>query len=142
MCGRHELPFCDGTVYAAFVDPSGGSNDSFTLAVAHRAGDGVGVLDSLTEIRAPYDPEVAVATCAGVLKRYGVTRVIGDRYASEWPKSRFVSAGISFEQNAMPKSDIYSNFLPLVNSKKVALLDYPRLVAQLCGLERRTARSG
>src|ERR1700730_2611875 len=49
---------------------------------------------------------------------------------------------MSFEQNAMPKSDIYSNFLPLVNSKKVALLDYPRLVAQLCGLERRTARSG
>src|ERR1700730_3163437 len=23
MHGRHELPFCDGTVYAAFVDPSG-----------------------------------------------------------------------------------------------------------------------
>jgi hypothetical protein len=32
--------------------------------------------------------------------------------------------------------------LPLLNSGKIALLDHPRLIAQLCGLERRTARSG
>jgi hypothetical protein len=30
----------------------------------------------------------------------------------------------------------------LLNSGKIALLDHPRLIAQLCGLERRTARSG
>jgi hypothetical protein len=32
--------------------------------------------------------------------------------------------------------------LPLLNSGKVELLDHPRLVSQLCGLERRTARGG
>ena len=32
--------------------------------------------------------------------------------------------------------------LPLLNSGKVDLLDNSRLVSQLCGLERRTARSG
>jgi hypothetical protein len=32
--------------------------------------------------------------------------------------------------------------LPELNSRNVALLDSPRLVAQLCGLERRTSRGG
>jgi hypothetical protein len=32
--------------------------------------------------------------------------------------------------------------LPLINSGRVELLDHPRLVNQLCSLERRTARSG
>lgn len=32
--------------------------------------------------------------------------------------------------------------LPLLNSGRVALLDVPRLVAQLAGLERRVSRSG
>ena len=31
---------------------------------------------------------------------------------------------------------------PLINSGRVELLDHPRLVAQLCGLERRTAWGG
>jgi hypothetical protein len=40
------------------------------------------------------------------------------------------------------RSDLYRDLLPLVNSGRVELLDHPRLVAQLCALERRTARSG
>jgi hypothetical protein len=41
-----------------------------------------------------------------------------------------------------PKSDLYRDLLPLLNSGRVELLDHPRLVTQLCGLERRTARGG
>jgi hypothetical protein len=40
------------------------------------------------------------------------------------------------------KSDIYRDLLPVLNSGRVELLDLPRLAGQLCGLERRTARSG
>jgi hypothetical protein len=32
--GRFELPPTPGGVYVAFVDPSGGSSDSMTLAIA------------------------------------------------------------------------------------------------------------
>ena len=32
--------------------------------------------------------------------------------------------------------------MPLLNSNRIELLDHPRLVAQLCGLERRTTRGG
>ena len=31
----------------------------------------------------------------------------------------------------------YVDLLPLLNSGRIELLDHPRLVAQLCGLERR-----
>ena len=44
---------------------------------------------------------------------------------------------------AKPKSDLYRDFLPLVNSGRVELLDVPRIV--LKGgllLERRVARGG
>ena len=43
---------------------------------------------------------------------------------------------------ARPKSDLYVDLLPLLNSRRIELLDHPRLVTQLCGLERRTARGG
>jgi hypothetical protein len=40
------------------------------------------------------------------------------------------------------KSDIYRDALPLLNSRKCQLLDIRRLISQLHGLERRTARGG
>jgi hypothetical protein len=40
------------------------------------------------------------------------------------------------------KSQLYSAFLPHLNSGKVELLDSARLINQLCQLERRTARGG
>src|SRR5262249_39681683 len=43
---------------------------------------------------------------------------------------------------AKPKSDLYRDLLPLINSRRLDLLDEPRLIAQLVGLERRTARGG
>jgi hypothetical protein len=140
--GRSELPPEPGVTYAAFCDPSGGANDAMTLAVAHLRDGAVCVLDSVLEVRPPFDPERAVAECAAVLRRFGVTRVVGDRYASEWPKARFREHGIVFEQSARPKSDIYHDLLPLLNARRIELLEHPRLSAQLVGLERRTARGG
>ena len=140
--GRSELPPEPGVTYAAFCDPSGGVNDAMTLAVAHLRDGAICVLDAVLEVRPPFDPEVAVAACTAVLRRFGVTRVIGDRYAGLWPAARFAEHGIAFEQSARPKSDLYCDLLPLLNAKRVELLDNPRLAAQLVGLERRTARSG
>ena len=47
-----------------------------------------------------------------------------------------------FEQSARGKSDIYADFLPLANSRRIELLDNKRMAAQFVGLERRTGRSG
>jgi hypothetical protein len=41
-----------------------------------------------------------------------------------------------------PKSDLYRDLLPELNSGKIELHDHPKLISQLCNLERRTARGG
>ena len=140
--GTYERPPVSGISYFAFVDPSGGSGlDSMTLAIAHRAGDRV-VLDAVRERRPPFSPDDVVAEFAALLKSYGISSVRGDRFGGEWPRERFRSYGIHYEIADKVKSDIYRDMLPLLNSGRVDLLDYPRLVAQLCSLERRTARGG
>ncbi|MGI4940414.1 MAG: hypothetical protein ACRYHQ_07615 [Janthinobacterium lividum] len=138
---RRELPFMAGVTYLAFVDPSGGSADSMTLAVAHKEGDR-GILDAIREVRPPFSPEGTVAEFCDLLKQYGIREVTGDRYAGEWPREQFRKYGVTYNLSDRPKSDIYREVLPLLNSGKVALLDLPRLTSQLCGLERRTARGG
>jgi hypothetical protein len=142
MWGRAELPPEPGTVYGAFCDPSGGVSDAMTMAIGHLDRRSVCVLDALKEVRPPFDPEKVVAQCADLLRRYGVMTVVGDRYAGEWPRARFAEHGIAFEQSARPKSDLYRDLLPLLNAGRVELLDHPRLSRELCGLERKTARSG
>ena len=142
MWGRSDLPPEPGITYAAFCDPSGGASDAMTLAIAHLTGDGVGVLDVVIEARPPFSPEDVVAEFTAVLRTYGITRIIGDRYGGQWPRQRFQEHGITYEPSARAKSDLYIDFLPLLNAKRVELLEMPRMSAQLVGLERRTARSG
>lgn len=136
-----------GLKYSAFVDPSGGSSDSMTLAIGHSQFNeqrkcSVAVLDAVREIRAPFSPEDAVAEFTALLKSYGVRSVRGDRYAAEWVSEAFKKAGIEYRPADLSKSEIYRDFLPRLNSGEVDLLDNQRLITQLLSLERRTARGG
>jgi hypothetical protein len=142
MWGRSELPPLPGVSYSAFCDPSGGVSDAMTLAIGHLGSGDMCVLDACLEMRPPFDPEQAVASCAMLLRRYGVSTVTGDHYAGLWPVQRFRENGVEFIQCARAKSALYQDLLPLLNAGRIELLDNPRLSAQLCGLERRTARSG
>jgi hypothetical protein len=76
------------TRYYAFVDPSGGSADSMTLAIGHREKDVV-VVDALRERKPPFSPEDVTAEFSELLKSYRVSKVCGDKYAGEWPSERF-----------------------------------------------------
>jgi hypothetical protein len=142
MWGRSELPPQSGVTYIAFCDPSGGVSDAMTLAIGHLGPGDICVLDAVLEIRPPFNPEAAVEECAALLSRYGISTVYGDKYAGEWPVARFREHGVEFVQSARPKSDIYHDFLSLINACRIELLDIARISTQLCGLERRTARSG
>lgn len=57
-------------------------------------------------------------------------------------REHFTKAGFKYEISARVKSDIYKEFLPHMNSGRVELIDHKHLVAQICNLERRTARGG
>jgi hypothetical protein len=140
--GRFELPRISGLRYHAFVDPSGGSADAMTLAIAHREKDGRALLDVVREVRPPFSPNAVVTDFVNVVKGYGIARVRGDRYAGEWAREPFRKLGIEYELSPQPRSDLYRDLLPKLNSRQVELLDIPRLSRQLCDLERRTARGG
>jgi len=99
-------------------------------------------VDCLREVPAAFSPEVAVAELSALLKSYSIRSVTGDKYAGEWPREAFSRHNISYEQSSLVKSQLYSAFLPQLNSGKVELLDSARLINQLCQLERRTARGG
>ena len=139
--GRFELPPVAGTRYIAFTDPSGGSQDSMTLAVGHAESERA-VLDLVRERKPPFSPESVVTEFAEDLKRYGVHEVVGDRYGGEWPRERFLTHGIHYRISEKTKSEIYQAALPMLNSGRVELLDNKTLRTQFIGLERRTSRGG
>ena len=64
----------------------------------------------------------------------------GDRYAGGFASEAFSRHGIRYQPAARTKSDAYVDLLPLLNSGGIVLPRNERLVAQLVGLERRTAR--
>jgi hypothetical protein len=103
--GIRELPPGEGITFFAFVDPSGGSADSMTLAIGHCESTGVAVLDCVREVRPPFSPDAVVEEFAALLKSYGISRVMGDAYAGEWP--RFAVHGITYDLSTRNKSQIY-----------------------------------
>lgn len=144
---RRELPPASGCRYVAFTDPSGGRNDAFTLAIAHREPKKEGrperlVLDVARSIAAPFDPDVAVETFAQVLTEYGIRKVTGDQFGGEWPPAAFRKYGISYEASERTRSEIYLAALPEFSRGAAELLDLPTLRTQLLLLERKTRGGG
>ena len=139
--GCLERPPEKGIRYVAFTDPSGGSQDSFTLAIAHLE-NGLAVLDAVREVRPPFSPDSVVRDFADLLRTYRVSQVTGDRYGGNWPAERFQRYGISYKPSKLSKSDLYRELVAPINGARVALLDLPVLQAQLIGLERSVARGG
>jgi hypothetical protein len=144
--GRFEIAPNSRISYVAFVDLAGGSSsDSSVLAVAHphkRSGETFFVLDLLKEIQPPFSPEQVTREFSQDLKRYGLREITGDRFGSQWVKERFQQHGVTYRDSDLSRSEIYLEFLPLLNSGKLELLDNARLTQQLCGLQRKTGSSG
>jgi hypothetical protein len=141
MPGRRRLAPREGLAYRAFVDMSGGSSDDAVLAIGHEQ-DGLGVVD-LVEGQGgsvPFDPRLATAKFAGLLRAYRVGRVTGDRYAGETFRRDFERHGIGYEVSQLTKSELYEALEPRVNAGEVELLDVPKLQEQLLTLVRRGAR--
>lgn len=103
---------------------------------------GTVVVDLVREVKPPFSPEQAVEQCCADLARYRIREIVGDKYAGSWPAEVFKKRGIRYCESPETKSQIYQNFLPLLNSGKLELPDDRRLVSQLCNLERRTSRAG
>jgi hypothetical protein len=139
--GVKERPYERARTYSCFVDPSGGAHDSFALAISHKEGQ-TAVLDLIWERRPPFAPESCVEEIASILGRYHIIACRGDRYGAEWVVEAFRRRGITYEAAEKTKSELYSECLPMINSRTVALLDDAALRHQFACLERRTRAGG
>jgi hypothetical protein len=139
--GRRALPPEDRVTYWAFVDMSGGSSDDAVLAIAHRVEKRV-IID-LVEKQAggcPFDPRAAVAKFTEILKRYKLTRVVGDRYAGETFRLDYQARGVVYKCSELTTSELYEQMEPRVNAGEVELPDLPVLTEQLLTLVQKGAR--
>ena len=114
-------------IYRAFTDPSGGSDDSFVLAISHKSEDRI-IIDAIREARPPFSPDAVVDDFAALLKSYRVSRVTGDRYAGEFPRDLFRKHGIAYDLAKQTKSELFRDLLPLLNSSRIVLPRNDRLL--------------
>jgi hypothetical protein len=112
-----------------------------TMAISY-SDDERAVLAALREVKPPFSPEATVADFAMLLRSYGISRIRGDRWGGEFVQEQFRRHGITYEPADRSRSELYSELLPLINSRRASLLDDKRLISQLIGLERRTSRGG
>ena len=139
--GVHERAPIKAHSYIAFVDPSGGSSDAMTLAIAHKEGE-TEILDAMRERKPPFSPKPWLRSSRLSSSPTVAAKVCGDRYAGEWPREQFQKRGVFYEPSERSKSELYVDLLPLINSGAVDLLDNDHLVRQIVSLERRTSRGG
>jgi hypothetical protein len=143
MAGCREIAPLPGVEYRSFVDPSGGSGtDSMTLAISHCESNGVAVLDAVRERKPQFSPDDCVAEFVQLLRSYRVTEVVGDKWGGSFVSESFNKHGVGYRVSERTKTEIYREFLPLLNSRRVELLDHQRMLVQLLSLERKTARGG
>lgn len=150
--GRFEEGYVSGRRYRAFVDPSGGSSDSYVLAIAYDDkrvyGDekvDVPVLAKVIGWEPKFDPEEVSKQVVEICKQFHITGVTGDAYGGEWPRDPLRKRGIAYELADKTRSELYLDFLPVVNSGRCELLDpqhHRKAVNQFVNLERRVGRTG
>jgi hypothetical protein len=132
----------EGIHYVAGCDASGGRNDAFTAAVAHRERDSTIVLDVCFERKAPFNPSEVVSEIVRLMKEYRCHKITGDNYGAQWTAEAFTKAGAQYERSDRDRSAVYMDCMPLFTSGRARLLDNPKLISQFASLERRTFSTG
>jgi hypothetical protein len=133
-----------GINYIAGCDPSGGRNDSFTFAIAHRERQEPRniVLDLLFERRSPFNPSEVVDEIVALMRQYHCGHVTGDKYAAAWTVEAFARAGAKYVQSERDRSAVYMDTMPIFASGRARLLDVTKLISQFAASERRTFSTG
>ena len=118
--------------YWAFLDMSGGSSDSATLAIGYLDGTTFRIVRVVDQGQpAPFDPNKCPARWAPIL---GITRVWGDTYGGMTFREAFREQGITYQVCKLSASDLYEHLEPLLNAGRVAWIDEPRIEQEALGL--------
>jgi len=140
--GRTVLPYDENIKYQAFIDPSSGQQDSFTLCISHLDQKTKKiVVDLIWERKPRFKPIQAIKEVSKILKKYKIREVNSDRYAVGFVREAFQEQAIVCETSEWTASDLYLEIQPLLISGQVELLDNDDMKEQFKNLER-TFRRG
>lgn len=138
--------------YSATVDLSGGTgDDSAALSIQHVEEDEqqgpapsseLCVQDYLAEWTPPFDPGSMVQEVALACHRYGVTSVTGDAFSAGFAAAEFRHHGIEYVVSKRKTAECAIDSLAVLNTRRVRLLDDPKLRRQWLGLRRDYASGG
>jgi hypothetical protein len=144
-----ESPLGD-PYYVAAVDLSGGTgHDSAALSIQHveDADDGqpgalICVQDVLQEWVPPFDPGVAVGEIAALVAPFAITEVVGDQFSAGFAAAEFHRHGIAYHVSERKTVECVLDSLAVINTRRVRLLDDPKLRRQFLNLRRDFASGG
>jgi hypothetical protein len=132
--------------YSCFIDAAAGTGqDSFAVAIGHRARDKAGdiiMLDALIGQKPPFDPMVLVKQLAAKLRALRITSIMGDNFTGGFLVSAFREQGIEYLRCPLSASDLYLAALPTFTSQTISLIDSPGLVDELVSLRRKFGTNG
>lgn len=131
-----------GIEYRAFADPSGGKNDSFTMAISHLSPEGQVVVDRAEERLPPLNPQDVVEEFAQILKAYRISQIVSDKYSGNWSSGSWRKNGIIQIDSELSKSQLYIEAQAVFAMGRAVLPDSDRLKKQFLSLERRTRSGG
>jgi len=137
-----ERAFVRAHAYAAFADcAGGGGRDSYAVALGHREGERV-VVDVIRSRAPKFNPIEQTREYSELLKAYGVTKVIGDKFSGDFASNAFAAHGITYEKCPKAKSALYLEVEGAFNSGRVELPNREVAIAQLKALVRKTRSGG
>ncbi|WP_449358305.1 hypothetical protein [Alishewanella longhuensis] len=141
LCRRSQadLPYDRSKSYVAFVDPAGGGQDFYTMAIGHKEKDGKVIIDLIRGERGT--PADITARYAELIRAYRCYKVEGDRYAGSWPQDEFKKHRVSMYHCALSKSELYRYALPMLRNEQVELPYHTTMINEFANLER-VAMSG
>jgi hypothetical protein len=133
--------------YTAFVDSATGQGPaSFAFAIAHRTINDKNrtiTLDLAREYRPAFVIGHVIAELADLCRRYRITEVVGDAFASGFHAEAWAIHHIKFIISELTANEIYLNAAPLIIAPgRVRLCDNAVLRSQFSGLEHKVHTGG
>jgi hypothetical protein len=129
-----------GIRYVAAADAASGTGrDSFALAVGHAVNDDARTvtIDLVRERKPRFVAADVIKEFAEILRRYGISEVVSDRYSAGFAEDEWARNGVRFRACDNSTAENFLFALPLLTSKRGRLTDDATVRKQLSGLQRR-----
>lgn len=138
---RRELLPVAGRKYFGGYDASGGRGDAAGASVGHADGQR-SIIDAVRAWPAPHDPRAVIVEAAALFRSYGISTILSDRYAGEFPVTLFAQQGIRVEVCPLNRSELYLAMISRILATAVEWPNDVALLRELRGLERRRGFAG